>query len=594
MDFAHLAALRRRDLRFSVFVPAGAVARLLGAAAGRKRAATLLKRAGVTKVYLDVFRGYFPPEANLRAARDDFRSDGFEVSAGITTVAGPGCGKPSSHGSHWLCWSAAESQQVIARAAAIAGTLFDEVIVDDFLCTMCRCEECRAQRGERGWGRFYGDQMVDLARRLLLRPIKQANPDAVVIIKYPQWYDRFHCFGYDVRRQPGQFDLTWAGTETRDPEVEYVQPYQAYFNHRWLRTLAGERMGGAWFDRINTSPEVFVQQAYQSVLAGAEEIVLFDYRREFFEPDAPHMAALHEHFERLCDLARALAGRRPIGVHAYKPPDSDGGEEAYIFDYLGMFGVPLVPCSEFPRDARAVLLSRHAAQDPDLAPRLKRLLAKGATALATAGFLELLRDPELRSAFGYRKRPTGRTDAWTFRFQVGAGEVTGPGFVRFSKRLRPAEASVVASAITSAGLLPLLTRSDGESGGARLALAARTLRYRPESTRVTVGEPVPLIHLPDEVVQVLRAPLLEALSIRLEMPSLVGFYPFAGGPLVFENFGRREARVRLALDARRWGRIRTLTNMFTRRRLRLDAQGVFAFRLAPQEVAAFTITRDDG
>jgi hypothetical protein len=592
-NFHDLAVSRLADLRLSVFVPAQAVSRLLGDAAGRRKAASLLRAAGVTKVYLDVFRGYFPDEGTLQTARDMLRDLGYAVAGGITTVAGKGCGKPSSRGAHWLCWSAPESQEVIARAATLAGRLFDQVIVDDFLCTMCRCERCEGERGDREWGRFYREQMVDLARRLIIEPAKKANPRATVIIKYPQWYDRFHRFGYDVREQPRQFDLTWAGTETRDPEVEYVQPYQAYFNHRWLRALAGERMGGAWFDRINTSPEVFVQQAYQSVLAGAKELILFDYRHEFFAPGAPHMAALLEHFERLCDLARAVSRRSPIGVHAYKPPDSDGDDEAYVFDYLGMFGVPLVPCSEFPAATCAAFLPRHAAHDPQLRARLRDLLKQGAAVLATGGLLERLADAQLLAAFGYGKHPTCECDRWAFRFRVGAAPHSGPGFVHFTRALNPSKAEVLASAVTADEVFPVLTACD-EGGASRLAVSAHTMRYAPDSDRVTVGEPVPLIHLADEVVQALRARLLKPLGIELDMPSLIGFYPFEGGPLVFQSFGRRAAEVTLALAQRRWGKVSALTNIFTRRRLRPDASGAYKFTLAPQEVAPLRIARAAG
>ena len=585
-----LARSRRPSLRFSVFVPAQAVSRLLGDRAGRRKAAALLKASGVTKVYLDVFRGYFPPEDVLRATRDHFLSDGFEVAGGITTVAGPGCGKPSSRGLYWLCWSAAKSQEIIQRASVLAGRLFDTIIVDDFLCTMCRCEECEAERRGRDWPRFYREQMVDLARRLIIDPAKETNPNATIVIKYPQWYDRFHVFGYDVRQQPKQFDLTWAGTETRDPEVEYVQPYQAYFNHRWLRSLAGERMGGAWFDRINTSPDVFVQQAYQSVLAGAPEIVLFDYRHEFFEPSAPHMAALDAHFDRLSRLARDLAGRDPIGVHAYKPPDSDGEDEVYIFDYLGMFGIPLVPCSEFPGDAKTAFIPRHAASDPKLAPQLKRLLGRGATVLITSGLLDQL-DDDLRAAFGYGGRPTAKRDDWTFRFRLGEREVHGPGFVHLTRRLNPAAADTLASAVVADDAFPILTEKAGVRGAKLMALSAHTMRYAADSARVTVGEPVLLVHLPDEVVQALRARLLKPLGIHLEMPSLIGFYPFAGGPLVFESFSGREARITLSLASRQWGHIAALSSCFDRCRVRPDDTGVFRFVLVPQEVAAFRLVR---
>jgi len=587
MDCHALAVSRRHDLQLSVFAQAQTVSTLLGNGAGRRKAARLLRASGITKVYLDVYRGYFTPEETLRSARDYLRGQGFDVAGGITTVAGPGCGKASTR-SPWLCWSAAESQEVICRAAALAGRLFDEIIIDDFLCTACRCSECAAARGQRDWGEFYRGQLAELAQRLIIAPAKRANPKVEVIIKYPQWYDRFHSFGYDVLKHPRRFDRVAAGTETRDPEVEWVQPTQGYVNYRWLHSIAGERMGGAWFDRINTCPETYLQQAYQSVLAGARELILFDYRHEFFAPDAPHMVMLLEHFERLCDLARAVAGRQPVGVHACKPRDSDGGEEAWVFDYLAMFGIPVIPCSRFPHSARSAVLTAHAAHDPGLQEGLRRLLDRGATVLLTAGVLERLHERGLLAAFGYGGEPTARDERWSHFFRVGDRQVRASGYVRLRRALRPQHAETLAAAMVGDCAAPMLTRrDDGEA--ARLALVADTMRYEPDSTRVTTGEPVSLIDLPDAVVNALRAPLLAPLGITLEMPPRVSFHPFAGGPLVFENFGRRPARLRLALAARQWGRVTALTNIFTRGRLRPDASGVFEFTLAPQEVAGLRL-----
>ena len=546
-----LAQERAGLLRWSTFVQAGMVMKLLSHPAGLRRAARLLRAAGVTKVYLDLFRGLMTSEPVLASARDFLRAQGFLVSAGITTVAGRGQGTPSTHGGPWLCYSARNTRELLAQVMRRGGRLFDEIIVDDFLATMCRCPACTRGRGGRSWGEFYSDQLVEVARRCLLEPAREENPKVRVIIKYPQWYDRFHCFGYDVRRHPAQFDQVWAGTETRDPEVEYVHQYQAFNNYRWLAEVAGEKMAGAWFDQLNTSPEVYVEQAYQSVLAGAPEIILFSYDERQFGPANPQLRLLRQHLPRLYRLAELVRGRRRLGIPAYKPPDSEGGDEAYLYDYLGMFGLPVLPTPHFPTGPAAIF-PRQAAADPALAAGLRSFLEGGGMALLTAGALEALAaDWRLLAELGYGEHPTTPLDRWACRFQVGRQRHDGPGWVRFGRRLHPVRGEVVASALAEQETFPILTAADACAGRA-LVLSARTLEYAPESTRVTIKEPVPLIHLADGVVEELRRQMLAPLGLRLRAPARVGLYLFEGGPIVLENFKEVPAPVELNLDPAAW------------------------------------------
>ena len=56
-----------------------------------------------------------------------------------------------------------------------------------------------------------------------------------------------------------------------------------------------------------------------------------------------------------------------------------------MFDFVGMMGMPLVPCHEFPADAPALFLSVHALKDPDLASKLAAYVATGRPVLLTDG-----------------------------------------------------------------------------------------------------------------------------------------------------------------------------------------------------------------
>ena len=67
-DLWSLAQRHRDVLRFDAFVQAPTVSRYLGEAEGLAEAASLLRGAGVDKVYLDVYRAHIPEEAVLARA----------------------------------------------------------------------------------------------------------------------------------------------------------------------------------------------------------------------------------------------------------------------------------------------------------------------------------------------------------------------------------------------------------------------------------------------------------------------------------------------------------------------------------------------
>ena len=107
-----------------------------------------------------------------------------------------------------------------------------------------------------------------------------------------------------------------------------------------------------------------MDQAYQSVLAGAPELTLFNLGNlmEGHPGQSPFIAALPELF----DLAGKVRGRAVDGVHYYKPAASDGMENAYLMDYLAMIGLPVVPQARYPSTARVLFLGRQAAADADV------------------------------------------------------------------------------------------------------------------------------------------------------------------------------------------------------------------------------------
>jgi len=598
-DLPELAQQHREVLKLSAFITARAVTGLFEDEDGLREAERLLRAAGVSKVYLDVYRAHKPSPDVLARARDFFRAAGFEASAGITTIAGPDFGKPSSGGWYWLCYTNRKTRDDLAQTMADAARLFDEIIVDDFLCTTCRCEECDSARGDRSWERYRLDLMVEIARTCLLEPAHSANPNCRVINKYPQWYDRFHCFGYDVISHPHAFDLTWAGTETRDPEKKHVRQYQAYVNWTWIKSIAGERLLGAWFDQLDCYPEVYVEQAFQSVLAGAPEITLFHYTPQDFGPDNDNMNCLKEHLPLLFRLAQMIKGKKRLGIHAYKPLESDPGDEAFIFDYLGMFGLPLVMTHEFPLPPRGqrpqapLILTRHAAHDPQAADKAVRFIESGGTALLTAGFLASQASKrKLVALAGYGARPVRPIAEFTYRFLLGDKEFDSEAHVEIGAALNPRDAQVIASAILGGQNAPILTSRQTAAGGRVIAMSAKSFAFWPDSPRVTIPQPVSLISLPPEIANWVRAALLEPLGLGVGSErTKLGVYPFDSDLLVLQNFDQRPTEVRLAFKPDFFGPLpgyvrdeasgQQLPSRENRASVRIPPRSVAILRLAP-------------
>jgi hypothetical protein len=55
----------------------------------------------------------------------------------------------------------------------------------------------------------------------------------------------------------------------------------------------------------------------------------------------------------------------------------------WLFDFVGMLGLPLAPCHEFPTNAPAAFFSTHALKDPLLVEKLTVFVASGRPVLIT-------------------------------------------------------------------------------------------------------------------------------------------------------------------------------------------------------------------
>ncbi|TAM79139.1 MAG: hypothetical protein EPN47_19210 [Acidobacteria bacterium] len=367
----------------------------LATPSGREQALAFCRRMGISKVYIEVFRdGYQSDAATLKASRNFFRDAGLQVSGCVTTT---GLGKPSTGWKVAACYTNRANQQHLAEIFRYAANLFNEIMIDDFFFTDCECSECTAAKGPMSWKQYRDKLMVEMSNKNVLGAARAVNPQVKVILKFPQWYDSFQDRGYVVDKESEIYDRIWVGTELRDPssnEWGHTQQYRGFFLYRWLANFAGAKEGGGWFDPYGTDPAFYLDQAYVTVLAGAPEIFLFHYGELDSDKYRAQAGALAGHRSELESLAKLVGDWD--GIPAYKPPNSDPGNEPYIFDQIGMLGIPLLPTAHFPAKARAALFTAHVLENANFVPELDNFLESGGTAFVSESLaLRLNADPRL-------------------------------------------------------------------------------------------------------------------------------------------------------------------------------------------------------
>lgn len=377
---------------------------------------TISSQLDVDKIYLETHRDLLiVDEHTLKNAIEFFESKGLEVAGGITYTI------DESNLFETFCFTKSEDRAKVQEIMEYSASFFDEVILDDFFFTSCKCSECMEAKGDRSWTEYRLEMMNEATKELILDPAKAVNPDVKVIIKYPNWYDHFHELGFNLETQPDMFDGLYTGTETRDAvrSNQHLQPYLSYLIFRYFNNLAPGRNGGGWVDTGGMNYyDRYAEQLWLTILAKAPEMTLFDYRqmlyplRENWLPEwkdeatsfnyqdfLPHpedatMARTAGHSLEIIDQVAGELGT-PYGIKSYKPFHSNG--EDFLQNYLGMTGIPMDIVPEFPMDGEMIILTEQAKKDPDIVQKIEQRLLNGKDVMITSGLLEALQDRGIRN-----------------------------------------------------------------------------------------------------------------------------------------------------------------------------------------------------
>jgi hypothetical protein len=543
--FAALAAEDGR-LKVSVFATAPDIEKYLSTPAQRAAATERLKRLGATRVFLEgrLKDDYIPPE-RMRVVRDDMIARGFEVAGALDFVPGEQFGVKHTGKLSFMNYESRKTREDLAAFFRQQAPLFEEIIIDDSFCTDDRGPESERARGNRSWSEYRMRLMTRVLEQSMLAPARAARPGANIIVKYPQWYDRFHLFGYDPARMSQLASRVWVGTEVRDPKTPrfgYVQPTEGYINFRWIASVAGAKVEGAWFDFLDCSARNFIDQAYQSVLAGAHDLTF--WHLEPVMENHPGNALFAERLDDLRALAAKVRGRAAEGIAYYKPVASASDENMYLADYLAMLGLPVAPVGSYPDGFRVAFLGVQAAADPQLAAKMRRHLAQGATLIVTPALLRRLGRHGVNLAGVAVSAAAQPTQAAEVFWDGSSIALSTP--LDVEREIRERGATVLMRARAGSAEVPLVaSRAAGK--GRVMMWNVRTFS---EADFEKVGEvllpprPLGLASLPEELSNELRRLALSPLGVTLEAPAGVAYYILGGAHCLY-NFQNAAVDVKL-------------------------------------------------
>jgi hypothetical protein len=241
-----------------------------------KKFIKIFEPLSLKKVYLETYRdGYTADRKVLLETKKALEKEGLEVSGGITTTHFSDKTEFNSWHSPSSCFTDKDANKKMKTEFEYAAGLFDEIMIDDWFFTVCECPSCKKAKGKKEWGDLRGRLMADVSEKFVIEPSRKINKKVRLILKLPNWYEKYASSGYDLSRLLPLYDEIAVGTETRNPASTRFMPVHGALLFNYIARLAPGKVKKAWFDIYNCDKNIFTEQAYQSVLGGAGEIILF-------------------------------------------------------------------------------------------------------------------------------------------------------------------------------------------------------------------------------------------------------------------------------------------------------------------------------
>ncbi len=545
----------------------------------------LSMQVNVDKVYLETHRDLLiVEEKTLEAAIQFFREKGIEVAGGITYTI------DESNSFETFCYTNPDHRAKVKEIAEYTARFFEEIILDDFFFTNCKCDLCIAAKKERSWTDYRLELMKDAAMNLVLNPAKAVNPDVEVVIKYPNWYEHFQGLGFNLEDQPALFNGLYTGTETRDRTGnQHLQQYHGYAIFRYFENIKPGQNRGGWVDTGGSNPlDRYAEQLWLTLFAKAPEITLFDIRQldspfrentraawqgtgtsfdfdEMKKPLKQEDGSLLEptKFSRVAgysleviDPVLSVLGN-PVGVKNYKPYHSTG--EDFLQNYLGMVGIPVDIVPEFPEGEKMILLTESAKYDPQIVEKIKAQLKAGKRVTMTSGLYKALQGKNIEDIV---ELVVTDRKASVKEFRAG----WGPTITIDSEIIIPQiqyltnDSWEVVSGLDDTNGWPILHRADYSKG--RLFVLTIPDNF------------IDLYNLPAVVLNSLRQNIAGDLEVTLEGPAEISLFVYDNHSFVVESFLDELATVNIILN----GEYKQMKDVITGEVLKGTFREAFVFR----------------
>ncbi len=516
----------------------------------------------IDKIYLETHRDMVViDEEALEPIIRFFKDRGIKTAAGITVTVNEG------NNFQTYCYTNSAHREKLKNIVEMTARHFDELILDDFFYTSCKCENCIAAKGDKSWAQFRMDIMSEAGRTLVVEPARAINPGIRVIIKYPNWYEHFQELGFDLERGPRIFDGIYTGTETRDSIMtdQHLQPYHGYLVFRYFENIAKGRNGGGWVDTYaSNTADRYAEQLWLTLLAKAPEMTMFDYMQmglpvtkqlrgswqgtgtsfDFDSMIAPYskentykkdanMALVAATALKQMDRFLGLLGN-PVGLKSYKPYHSTG--EDFLHNFIGMSGVSLELLPEFPYEEDLILLTESAGYDPDITDKIKKHLRKKKEVVITSGLLRRLQNKGIEEIANIKH--TDRK-ALVKEYKAGwGGLITGTEEILIPQiQYHTNDSWEQVSALDGGMGWPLLHQADYAEG----KLYILTI---PDNF-------ADLYNLPEGVLNRIRDTLSKNHFVRLHGPSQVSIFMYDNNRAVVHSFRDEPVKVQLVTKKNR-------------------------------------------
>jgi hypothetical protein len=215
-------------------------------------------------------------------------------------------------------------------------------------------------------------------------------------------------------------------------------------------------------------------------------------------------------------------------LKTYRPYNAIG--EDFLQNYLGMIGIPMDICPEFPEDGKMILLTESAKYDTAIVQKIRQRIQSGKNVMITSGLLRALQGKGIEDIveLSYTDRK-----ALVSEFKAGWGRI-----VKSSQEILIPQINYLTndsweeiSAIRGATGWPLLHRAQYSKGYLYV---------------LTIPENFSDLYLyPPEVLNRIRSVASQGMNLRLEGPSLVSLFLYDNGTFIIESFLSEPVKVKV-------------------------------------------------